>query len=191
LLAIYPVSFIPCIIILTTYMHFHYSLFPPCKAFRTLAKHVIQATSLKPDSFLYHLGSTLGARDSCNHVRLLGAHLLVLAVHEAPLHKRAWVRSIFHSRPRAQVGTVDLEYHPQHRACSRWLRRSHGREVQGAAEYICKYSLNIGYIPRNESSNVIFLRRRLGRGLVTTTQCHICHKRGPHICYQRGPREDG
>ncbi len=65
----------------------------------------------------YHLGSALGARDSCNRVSWLSAHLLDFPAHEAPLQENARVKTIFHSLPRAQVGTVDSEYHPQHRLC--------------------------------------------------------------------------
>jgi len=54
-----------------------------------------------------HLRSTLGSRDSRNCVSWLGAHLLDLSVHEAPLQERAWVQPTNRSLPRAQVGTID------------------------------------------------------------------------------------
>src|SRR5260221_9803870 len=82
----------------------------------------------------YPLGSALGARDSCNRVSWLSTHLLDFPAHEVPLQESAQVRSIFHSLPRAQVGTIDSEYHPQHSPCSRRGHRSHRTRRTGRCE---------------------------------------------------------
>src|SRR5258706_6961709 len=96
--------------------------------------------------FCYHLGSAHGARDSCDRVSWLSAHLLDFPAHEAPLQERARVRSIFHSLPRAQVGTVDSEYHPQHKKCFAQTTRSHrtgssdGSEESSITDTLPRYS---------------------------------------------------
>src|SRR5258706_5896368 len=93
----------------------------------------------------YHLGSAHGARDSCDRVSWLSAHLLDFPAHEAPLQERARVRSIFHSLPRAQMGTVDSEYHPQHKTCFAQATRSHRRGSRDGSE---KSSIT-GILPLN------------------------------------------
>ena len=60
----------------------------------------------------YRRGSALGARDSRNHVSWLGADLLTVPTHEAPLQTGVRERCIFHPLPRAPMGTIDSEYHP-------------------------------------------------------------------------------
>src|ERR1700760_2513279 len=110
------------------------------------------------NGFLYRLGFTLGTRDRRNRVSWLTAHLVGLPVDKEPLQERAGVRSIVYSFPCAQVGTINSEYHPQHRVRCPWRLRSHWR---GSAKRCRIYMLFlINYYRRIRRKLYVAKRRR-------------------------------
>jgi hypothetical protein len=125
------------------------------------------------DGFYYHLGSTLGARDSRNRVRWLNAHLLDLPAHEAyrkEFRKRqVQLEKQYLYDPSSTLSLV-RKWGPstwniiRSMDCAATGRDDHiEEEVNEAANIICRnpsaiFERSLDIMPQNDVSSLIFLR---------------------------------